>query len=327
MPINWPAFVEIINANQRFLLLSHIRPDCDALGSELAMAMILERLGKQVRIVNGMATPPNLAFIDPQRKIETLGVDVPADELVDIDVLMVLDTSAWAQIGPMRETVKNTTARKIILDHHVGEDDLGAELFKDPAADSTGSLVTEAAAHLGVELTPDIAMPLYAAIATDTGWYRFNSVDGDTYRRAGRLIDAGAVPSEIYKELYEQDTLARLQLRGRIVARTETELDGRLAHTTALREDFEATGALPSDTEDVINLTLTVAGVEVAVIFVEQASGGFKLSFRSRGEVDCSALAEKFGGGGHKAAAGAFMEGPCDAVKSAVLDAVRAAMR
>ena len=327
MPINWPAFVEIVNANQRFLLVSHIRPDCDALGSELAMAMILERLGKQVRIVNGMATPPTLAFIDPQRKIETLGEDVQANQLDDIDVLMVLDTSAWAQIGPMRVVVEATKAIKIILDHHVGEDDLGAELFKDPDADSTGSLVTEAAAHLGVELTPDIAMPLYAAIATDTGWYRFNSVDGDTYRRAGKLIDAGAVPSEIYKELYEQDTLARLQLRGRITGRTETELDGRLAHTTAMREDFEATGALPSDTEDVINLTLTVAGVEVAVIFVEQASGGFKLSFRSRGEVDCSALAQQFGGCGHKAAAGAFMEGRCDTVKSAVLDAVRAAMR
>ena len=327
MSINWPAFVEIINSNQRFILLSHIRPDCDALGSELAMAMILERLGKHVRIVNGMATPPNLAFIDPRQKIETLGEDVQADELDDVDVLMVLDTSAWAQIGPMREVVEATKARKIVLDHHVGEDDLGAELFKERTADSTGSLVTEAAAHLGVELTPDIALPLYAAIATDTGWFRFNSVDGDTYRRAARLLDAGAVPSEIYQELYEQDTLARLQLRGRITGRTETELDGRLAHTTALREDFDVTGALASDTEDVINLTLAVAGVEVAVIFVEQASGGFKLSFRSRSAVDCCALAQQFGGGGHKAAAGAFMAGPYDAVKSAVLDAVRAAMR
>ncbi len=101
-----------------------------------------------------------------------------------------------------------------------------------------------------------------------------------------------------------------MRLRGRILSRTETDLDGRLVYTAALREDFEATGALASDTEDAVNLTLAIAGTEVAVIFVEQASGGYKISFRSRTpKVDCSELARTFGGGGHKAAAGAFIDG------------------
>ncbi len=323
--IDWKRFGEMVRANQRFLLTSHIRPDCDALGSELGMAAVLERLGKQVRIVNGQATPPNLKFIDPAGKLQALGVDVQPAELEAIDVLLVLDTGAWAQLGPMGDILRTTKAHKAVLDHHVDNDDLGAEWFKDTQAEATGRLVVDAARELGVEITPDIARPLFAAMATDTGWFRFLSTTGNTYRRAGELVDAGARPQDIYTALYEQETLARLQLRGRILARTTTDLNGRLAYTAALREDFAATGALPSDTEDVINLTLAVAGVEVGVILVEQASGGFKISFRSRTpKVDCSELARSFGGGGHKAAAGAFIAGALSEAEPKVLDAVRA---
>ena len=328
MSINWPRFTELVRSHDRFLLTSHIRPDCDALGSELGMAGVLEALGKNVIIVNAQTTPPNLAFIDPDKKLKTLGVDVQPFHLEGIEVLLVLDTSAWAQLGTMAEVVRETKAHKAILDHHVGEDDLGAELFKNSQAEATGRLVVEAAHHLGVKITPEMAMPLFAAIATDTGWFRFGSTSDLTMRYAGDLVEAGAKPAEIYASLYEQDSLARVQLRGRILARTQTELEGRLAHTAALRQDFEETGALPSDTEDVINMTLGIAGTEVAVILVEQQTGGFKLSFRSRTrQVDCNELAKHFGGGGHKAAAGAFTTAPWPEAQSMVLDAVRKAMR
>ncbi len=328
MSIHWPRFTELVRSHDRFLLTSHIRPDCDALGSELGMAGVLESLGKQALIVNAQTTPPNLQFIDPHRKLNALGVDVQPHELEACEVLMVLDTSAWAQLGTMAEVVRATRAHKLILDHHVGEDDMGAELFKNPQAEATGRLVLEAAQHLGVRITPEIAKPLFAAIATDTGWFRFGSTTGTTFRAGGDLVDAGAVPSEIYAALYEQDSLPRLKLRGRILARTETELEGRLAHTSALKKDFEETGALPSDTEDVINMTLAIAGTQVAVILVEQPAGGFKLSFRSRtSQIDCNEIAKIFGGGGHKAAAGAFISAPWPVAQSKVLDVVRAAMR
>ncbi len=195
MGINWPRFVEVIRAHRRFLLVSHIRPDCDALGSELGMAGILDALGKRVRIVNGQATPPNYTFIDPHRRIQTINVEVQPADLADIELIMVLDTSTWAQLGPMGEVVKSTKAKKIVLDHHVSADDLGAEEFKNTEAEATGRLVLEAAQHLGVRLTPEIATPLFAAIATDTGWYRFGSVRGDTFRTRGALVDAGASPT------------------------------------------------------------------------------------------------------------------------------------
>jgi phosphoesterase RecJ-like protein len=328
MSIDWPRFTEIVRSHDRFLLTSHIRPDCDALGSELGMGGVLESLGKSVTIVNAQPTPPNLRFIDPQNRLKALGVDIRPHELWDFEVLMVLDTSAWAQLGAMAEVVRSTVARKLILDHHVGEDDLGAELFKNPQAEATGRLVVEAAHHLGARITPAMAGPLFAAIATDTGWFRFGSTTGTTLRYAAELIEAGAVPCEIFAGLYEQDSLPRLQLRGRILAHTKTDLDGRLVYTSALKADFDATGALPSDTEDAINLTLGVAGTEVAVIFVEQPTGGFKLSFRSRTpRVDCNELAKRFGGGGHKAAAGASIDLPWPEAETKVLDAVRNAMR
>lgn len=324
---NWPRFVELVRDNQRFLLTSHVRPDCDALGSELAMAAILEGLGKDVLVVNGFTTPPNLRFLDPKRKLKQLGTDVSVDQLDSYDVLMVLDTTAWAQLGGMGEVIRTSGATKIVLDHHVSEDDLGAELFKDTSAEATGRLVIEAADELGVEITPEVARALFVAMATDTGWFRFSSTSGATLRLAARLVDAGAVPDQLYQELYEDDTLARLQLIGRTMARARTELDGRLIHTYIELSDFAATRAHPADSEDMINMTLSVAGTEAAVTLVEQKTGGMKISFRSRGDLDCSRVAEQFGGGGHKKAAGAFLDEPLKSAQSKVLDAVRKAMR
>lgn len=323
MTINWERFCEVVNGHQKFLLTSHIRPDCDALGSELGMAGVLDALGKDVEIVNGQENPPNLSFIDPKQRIRALGSDVTAADLEDREILMVLDTSAWAQLGPMSEVVKSTPAKKLIVDHHVSADDLGAELFKNDRAEATGVLVTQAAEQLGVKLTAEIATPLFAAIATDTGWFRFGSVNSDTYRVAAKLVDAGAVPADIYGQLYEQDSAGRVRLRGMILSRIACESEGKLAHTYVLKEDFNTSGALPSDTEDAVNILLSIAGVRFAVIFVEQQTGGFKLSFRSRCELDCSQIAENFNGGGHKAAAGAFLEGTLDQVQPKVLDLVR----
>ena len=326
MSVQWKAFVNQISHYESFVLVSHIRPDCDALGSELAMAEVLRAIGKKVRIINAHRTPPALQFLDPAGNIEVLGDDVAAED-ISADCIMILDTSAWAQLGDMGDVIRSARCDKMVLDHHVGEDDLGATMYKDYQAEATGHLVIQAADAFGVPITRALAVPAFAAIATDTGWFRFGSVNAETYRVIARLIDAGVVPCEVYGDLYERDTLGRLKLRGLILSRTEAEFDGALVHTYVQKEDFAATGALPSDTEDAINLTLTVEGTKGAVIFVGQMNGGYKLSFRSRCGMDCNEIARLFGGGGHKAAAGGFIEGPLDEVKNRVLPAVREAMR
>src|SRR5262245_55204539 len=136
MSINWPRFAEIVRSHERFLLVSHVRPDCDALGSELGMAGVLESLGKRARIVNGQATPPNLAFIDPTRRIGVIHQTVQPAELADTQVLIILDTSAWQQLGPMSDFIRAFSGKRLVVDHHVSADDLGAEEFKNVQAEA-----------------------------------------------------------------------------------------------------------------------------------------------------------------------------------------------
>ncbi len=324
MSVPWERLAQHIHAHKSYILTSHIRPDCDALGSELGMAGVLEALGKQVTIINGHPTPPNLSFLDPSQRIQVVGEHVSLDS-IRADCLIVLDTSAWAQLGPMADALRRFSGTKLVIDHHVGEDDLGAEFLKDTSAEATGHLVVKCAQYMGVKISRPMANALYAAIATDTGWFRFASTTSATYRVIADLVDAGADPSAIYGDLYERDTIGRVRLRGRILSRTESELDGQLVHTYVKKEDFHETGALPSDTEDAINLTLAIAGTKIAIIMIEQLKGGYKVSFRSRCHVDCNELARNFGGGGHRAAAGAFIEGEFLEVQRRVLEATRKA--
>lgn len=289
------------------------------------MAEVLRAIGKEVRIINAHRTPPALSFLDPAGNIDVLGDSVEAED-VKADCIMILDTSAWAQLGDMGDVIRASRTDKMVLDHHIGEDPLGATMYKDYQAEATGQLVVQAADAFGVPITRAMAVPLFAAIATDTGWFRFPSVTSETYRVIARLLDAGVVPSEVYGDLYERDTIGRLKLRGLILSRTTTEMDGALVYTYVNKEDFEACGAAANDTEDSINLTMTVRGTQAAVIFVGQLRGGFKLSFRSRCGMDCNEIARQFGGGGHKAAAGAFLEGTLDDVQGRVLPVVRDAL-
>ena len=328
MNVDWPRFCEVISAANNIILTSHIRPDCDALGSCLGMAGILESLGKKVRIVCGQAVPPNLKFIDPENKIMCINEDIKPEELADADLHMILDTSAWIQLGDMADVIKNSTYKKIIFDHHVGEDDIDAELFKNTTAEAVGRMCVEAAEHLDVALTPEISTPLFAALSTDTGWFRFNSVKEVTYQTAAKLVTGGAVPSKIYGDLYERETVGRVRLRGTVLARVQTELDGRLAHTFIMPDDYANTGAQPTDTEDLINLALEIDGTVFAVIMVGQVDGGYKMSFRSRCKSEANVVAKEFGGGGHKAAAGAFIDSDdFEAVQTQVLDHVRKVLK
>ena len=291
------------------------------------MAAILRALGKDALIVNPYAIPPRLQFLAEQATLKQLDVDFERSELAAYEVLIVLDTAALAQLGDMGEVILSFPGTRVVIDHHVSGDDLGALTFKNPEAEATGRLVIEVADALGVELSPEMAQPLFAALATDTGWFRFSSTSSTTLRLAARLIDAGAQPEKLYKDLYENNTLARLRLVGRTMARIQTELNGRLIYTAIEMADFQAVDGHPADSEDIINTTLSVCGTEAAVLMVEQPSGGFKVSFRSRCGVDCAAIAAQFGGGGHRKAAGAFLEGSLDEVRTRVLDAMRAAMR
>ena len=322
MRLDWASLLELLRQSNRVVLTSHVRPDCDALGSELGLAGILEALGKHVRIVNAQATPANLRWIDPEGRLESLAEGVKPADLADRDLAIVLDTSAWAQLGAMADVIKGMRDRVLVIDHHVSEDDLSDRWFKDTSAEATARIVSEIGLRLRVPLTERIATPIYAGLSTDTGGFRFPSVSGESFRIAARMVDAGANPSAIYRELFEQDSLARLHLVGRTLAGAVATRDGKVITSQVLQRDIKEVGAQPADTEDLINLTLAVKGTELAAILIEQPDGRIKTSFRSRGPVDCNLLAARFGGGGHKAAAGAILPGPFADAKAKVDAAV-----
>lgn len=324
MQINWGPLKEIIHANQRFVLTTHVRPDADALGSELAMVGLLEQLGKEVKIANASPVPARLAFLDPDKRCLQLGVGITEEAALAADVHMILDTSAWGQLAEMGRIFRKTTAAKLIIDHHSSSEDLGAMDFKDTEAEATGALMFQLARAIEVSITPPMATAMYCAIATDTGWFRFPSCTSETMRTAAQLIDFGAQPSLLYQLLYEQYTLGRVKLAGRVLSRVKIECEGRLGFTYVRWDDYAETGADPSDTEDLVNECLAVSGTQAAFILIEQSNHQIKTSFRSRIPIDVASVAEQFKGGGHKQAAGAILPGPLADAQAKVLAAMRA---
>ncbi|MEZ6129302.1 MAG: bifunctional oligoribonuclease/PAP phosphatase NrnA [Planctomycetaceae bacterium] len=308
--VNWAPLRSIIENNQTFLITSHVRPDADALGSELGIAAILQSFGKQTTIVNATAPPITLNFLNPASSILKLNENIAAADLPDVDVHVIVDTSAWQQLGAMAEIIQKAGKKRMVIDHHVSSDSMGATEFKDVHAAATGELIFEAASFLGVSFNAEIASALYAAIATDTGWFRFPSTSSATMRTAAALMDAGAEPHRLFNLVNEQRTLARMRLAGRVLGRMETGCDGRLVWIYVDNNDLKETQAIPSDTESLVNECLTVIGSEAAFIAVQIPSGQIKFSLRCRPPHNVAAVAEEFGGGGHTLAAGATTVGP-----------------
>ncbi|MGC1273020.1 MAG: bifunctional oligoribonuclease/PAP phosphatase NrnA [Planctomycetaceae bacterium] len=326
MAIDWKPLLEILNRNERFILTSHVRPDADAIGSELGMAALLDQMGKRVRIINPSGMPAHLEFLDPNRRILKYSPEGDGGSAEDADVHIILDTSAWVQLGDLARILRRTPAKKVIVDHHVSSDDLGADEFKDTTAEATGTLVVQLADALKIDLPVEAAAPLFAAIATDTGWFRFPSTNSETMRIAGRLMDLGAEPHAIFAALYERRSPARLRLPGKVLSRVELACGGQLAFTSVSLDDFKQTGAKPVDTEDLVNECLMIDGTRAAFIVIEQPNKSVKVSFRSRSDLNVAAVAERFGGGGHKQAAGAVLTNPLPQVITQVRGAMAAAM-
>ena len=326
MELDWSPLAALLDTHQRFLVTTHVRPDGDALGSEVGLAGFLEQRGKDVRVVNASPTPPRYDFLAPRPRFFERFVEVRLESLVDREALIILDLSSWSQLGEMADFVRSFPGPKLVIDHHVSEDDLGAIVLKDVTAESSGTLVLRAIRALGGKPTPNMAHGLLTAIAMNTGWFRHSNVKPDTLRDAAELAEAGAPIHELYRSLFERNSAARMRLMGRVLSGLTVALEGRVAHAAVTRDDLAKTGAIPSDTEDLIDKLAAISGVEVAMLLIEQPRGGVKVSLRSRSEIDVAELASRFGGGGHRAAAGVLMPDPLSDSRERVLRVLRTLM-
>jgi phosphoesterase RecJ-like protein len=326
MALDWSPLVAALRASRQPLLMTHIRPDADGLGAQLAVADALTALGKTPRVVIASPLPPRYAFLDtPAQPVERFD---PADPspLRGCDMVAILDTGTWNQVGDFGPYLRTLTVPKFVVDHHQTQDDLGGLALVDTTAEATGRLAYELIRALGVPVSRRAAHLCFMALALDTGWFRHPNTTAATFELAEELVRLGADPPPLFEQLFECAPVSRLKLVGRALERLQTRSAGKVAFTEVLLTDYPATGAVPGDTEDLINYPRSIDGVEVALLFIEQPEGGTKVSFRSRCRVDVATLARRFGGGGHRLAAGARAPGSLPVVREQVLREVDRAL-
>ena len=321
--MNWEPLHAFVRDNVDFLLVTHVRTDGDGLGSELALADLIRHYAKPARIVNPSRVPARYTFLDPDHRVQPYRGETAPDLLRPDTAVLIVDTNTWSQLGTMAEVLKSHPGARLCIDHHVPGGTIDGTALVDETAEATAVLVFEAFGALGVPVTEDTARALFVAVTTDTGWFRFTNVRPRTHELAARLIRLGADPPDLYTRLYESNRPEALKLRGRALASLCVDHDGQVCYASLAHTDFTETGASYAETEELVNLTLTVRGVELGLLFVEQPDGTTKVSFRSRRRVDCNMLARRFGGGGHVRASGATLDGPLAQAQARVLDAVR----
>jgi phosphoesterase RecJ-like protein len=319
--IDEPAFAAVcqeLARGRRFLITSHARPDGDSIGSQVALALALEHLGKQVRIVNADAPPAPYRVFPGVDRIEVADrVDGEADAAI---VLECSDLSRPGLGGLERFRIVN-------IDHHPGATPYGAVNWFDPTAAACAELVVAVTDALGVPMTRAIATHVYLAILTDTGSFHHAGITARTFDICRRVVEAGVDPAEMANLVFDSASIGRLKLLGHLLETMAIEADGRLA-VLAFDEDLlEALGATHDDTEGLINVPLSARTIEaVALLKGQRGTTDVRVSLRSKGAVDVREVARRFGGGGHVNAAGCTLPGPMEAARAAIVRAVAGAL-
>ena len=295
-----------IRRRERFVLSSHVRPDGDAIGSQLAMAFALWQLGKQVRLVNRDAPPtPMLVFPGVPRIEVASHIDDPGDAVI---VMECGDLSRTGVDGFERGFVIN-------IDHHIGNTNYGALNWFDPSAAACGEMVFDLVRELGAELTQEIATHVYIAILTDTGSFHYSNITPRTFDVCRQCVDAGIDPPAIARAIFDSNNLGRLKLFGAVLSKMELDASGRVATVYVDQRLATDCGGTYEDTEGIVNLPLTVKEIQAVAFFKEAGPDDWRVSMRSKGEVDVNAVAKHFGGGGHKNASGCNANGTFEDLK------------
>lgn len=312
------AVIEAIHKSKRILITSHENPDGDALGSTLGLGLGLERLGKEVFFYNKDGVPELLSFLPrSERVVRSL------EGAGRFDLAFAVDCTGTNRAGKeFEEFVEaGNVDVVVIIDHHQTNSSSADIQLLDPGSSSTGEIVYLLLKTMSVDINEDIAKNLYTTIVSDTGSFRYSNTNPVTFRDASELVEHGADPAEISEALFESEPLRKLRLMAFVLPTLSVSESDKVASIVIDRSMFEKTGARREDTEGLINIPRSIKGVEVAVAFREEEGNGsqlWKISFRSKGDVDVARIAERFGGGGHKKAAGCSVAGSLGEVKSRV---------
>lgn len=309
------SIIDLLDAASNVVISVHTRPDGDAIGSQLALGMFLEKKGKRVTYLNADPHPYNLDWLPGRDRLELYtGALKHVAALDRADVVVIADTNAEHRIGDHGRLIREGKATTLLVDHHTDPETWFNAMYRRESASSTGELVYEIIAAWDVDaLDEAIATNLYVAIMTDTGSFRFSSVTPALHRIIADLMERGGLDvARLHSEVYDKRTPEGMRLMGRILDTLTLTLDGQLAHMSVTRSALADTGASVEETEGLVNQALAVEGVRVALIFTE-TERGTKISFRSKGDDHVHQWARSLGGGGHRNASGAFVHKPLDA--------------
>jgi phosphoesterase RecJ-like protein len=311
------TIVDAIRSRQRFVLSSHARPDGDSIGSQLAMAYALHALGKHAVAVNADPAPgPLMQFPG----VPDIQIAPRVDGAFDAAIIM--------ECGDLGRTGVEGLDRYFVIniDHHPGNTGYGRINWFDASAAACGEMVFDLVRALGVPLTPEIATHVYLAILTDTGSFHYSSISPRTFDICRECVQAGVDPVLVARNVYDSNNMGRLKLFGAVLSAMQIDSTGRIAIVYVDHEMARAAGGTYEDTEGLINLPLTVKEIQAVVFFKQIEGDEYRVSMRSKGDIDIGAVAKEFGGGGHKNAAGCTVRGGIDALQKLFIEKIEQAI-
>jgi phosphoesterase RecJ-like protein len=312
--------ISVLREKKTFVIAGHVNPEGDAIGSAVAVALALRAMGKKAEVVNRDPLPRQLAFLCYEGIFsQRTAITEPVDAMVVVDC-GDLKRTGFFEGGPLPiELLVN-------IDHHITNPKFGDVNWVVPEATATGEMIYDLLKEMQVPLTPEIATALYTALLSDTGAFRYANTNEKSLRIGAELIERGADPALIARGLFEIIRPEKLKLLGEVLARMELSDDKKVAWVEVTQAQLEKTNTIEADTEDFIDYPRLIRGVEAAVFFREVNSRQYKISLRSEGKVDVSVLAQQWGGGGHRNAAGCTIAGSGEEIKKRVLSSLQEAV-
>lgn len=309
-----------LEKGESFALLSHVRPDGDAIGSQIALGFALEAMGKKVRLINEDGLPENLAFMAGADCIEQ-----PPAEPVEVDVVIALDTATKPRLGERALASVAACEKWINIDHHKSNPGYGDLNHIDDSSPATGQILYDLITDLGLPMPPETRDAIYVAVSTDTGSFQYAGTTAATYEMAADLVRRGLEVGPLNALTYDNHPRRRVELMRALLNTLEIEGGGRVAHWELTMDTVRSLGLKPEDSEGLIDIIRAIQGVVVALFFEELETGKIRVSMRSKDRrIDACHVCQQFGGGGHALAAGIRMPGPMAEARRRVLDAVNA---
>ncbi len=303
----WQSFHEIVEQNESFLLTSHVFPEGDSIGSEVALGLYLRDRGKTVHILNPTPARHCYEFLMGFFPIRDLGQNGSSPVPAGTDVVVAVDVGSWDYMGPLGEILRGSNLPMVSIDHHYPGKDFSDLGIVDPMASSTGEMIYQYLRWSGTRITPAIAQALYTSVMFDTGGLRLPQTTNETVMIAADLLRHGADHSTVARSLFQSESFERLDLYRRALGELKREHGGKLAWLSIPHETFIETETCLHDGDGILDSLLSVSEIEVCVLFREVAGFGCRITFRSKGRHDVGAIATQLGGGGRPTAAGVFL--------------------